>query len=132
MDRIWTNEETEYTSASIADSQNVFENATKNAATQPTTQAMTSSLVVRSPFRACALRMKRTATKKVNRTAIADASEDRKLTCHSTLPNGIIANSRPIRTYRGVPGGCGIPKRCDVAMNSPESQNGIEGVTVIA
>ena len=57
---------------------------------------------------------------------MAEGSTERKLSCALTLPNGSMANMRPISTYRGVPGGCGMPSRFDVAMNSHESQNGIE------
>ena len=102
------------------------EKARKNAAQAPAAQAMISSVCVRSPFVAWAMRTKRTVTRNVSHTAMAEGSTDRKLSWALTLPKGSMAKRRPMSTYRGVPGGCGMPSRFEVAMNSPESQNGME------
>src|SRR5258706_15145318 len=63
----------------------------------------------------------------VRRAAPAEASALMKFTFHAAAPNGIRVIIRPSIVYTGFPGGCGRPRMEDVAMNSPESQNGTVG-----
>ena len=44
--------------------------------------------------------------------------------------NGKKVNSLPRRRKNGAPGGCGTPSMYELAINSPQSQNGTVGATV--
>ena len=43
---------------------------------------------------------------------------------------GIIEKILPMIRKRGLPGGCGTPSVCAVAINSPQSQNDTVGAIV--
>jgi len=75
-------------------------------------------------------RIDRWVMRNVKRAAPAEASALMKFTFHAAAPNGIRVIIRPSIVYTGFPGGCGRPRMEDVAMNSPESQNGTVGVSV--
>jgi len=55
-------------------------------------------------------------------TAAADEITDRMLTRkHISAATGRIEKIRPIRMKSGEPGGCGIPRIYEQAINSPQS-----------
>lgn len=55
-----------------------------------------------------------------------------KLTLAAISPNkGSKVKIRPIKTKSGVPGGWGIPKMYEQAMNSPQSQKEAVGAIVL-
>lgn len=65
-------------------------------------------------------------------TVVADTITDIIFTLNaSSAPNGSKLMTFPIMRKRGVPGGWGIPRITEHAMNSPQSQKDTEGAIVI-
>lgn len=74
----------------------------------------------------------RATTQALMAPASAVASAERRFIARAAPANGASASvhTRPIATYRGVPGGWGIPRPCAAAMNSPASQKVTPGASV--
>src|SRR5437762_6425363 len=113
----------------MALSQKEFENATKNAAINPPT-SQASRYRGWDAWSPNHRRRERTVKRKVKSAVSAEASALMKFTFHATLPIGMRLRARPSIVYTGFPGGCGSPRMNEVAVNSPESQNGTVGVSV--
>src|SRR5882672_1806415 len=113
----------------MALSQKEFENAMKNAAMHPPTSQASwrEGWDAWSPNQR---RRERTVMRNVKSAVSAEANALMKFTFHATLPIGMRLMARPSIVYTGFPGGCGSPRMYEVAMNSPESQNGTVGVSV--
>ncbi len=62
---------------------------------------------------------------------MAVEKEERKFVLIAiSLKGRIISNILPMRMKKGVPGGCGIPRICEQAINSPQSHKETVGAIV--